>query len=125
MFEAMLPIYRHYNSPINMDNGEELLTLALKNPLFAIINKINPVKFLSSDIYLEKEEKQKKYMAETTEEERAANRKKLRESIAERALNAHRSPAQAEETRQAEERVFNHIADIINNQGSTMPDANV
>lgn len=125
MIEAMLPIYRQYQSPINMDNGEELLTLALKNPLFAIINKINPVKFLSSDIYLEKEEKRKKYMAETTEEERAANRKKMRESIAERALNAHRSPAQVEEARQAEEKFFNHINNIINTQGCNMPDVNV
>lgn len=125
MFEDILPIYRRYQDPINMDNGDELLTVALKNPLYAIINKINPANFLSSAIYLEKEEKQKKYMAETTEEERAANRKKLRESIAEKALNAHRSPDQAEETRQAEERVFNHIADIINEQGSTMPDVNV
>lgn len=125
MIEAMLPIYRQYQSPIDMDNGEELLTVALKNPLFAIINKINPVKFFSSDIYLEKEEKRKKYIAETTEEERAENRKKFRESIAERALNAHRSPAQVEEARQAEEKLFNHIADIINTQGSCVLDVNI
>lgn len=47
----LLPIYLKRDDPINFDNGEEILALAMKNPFVSIVNAIKPFEFSSASMY--------------------------------------------------------------------------
>jgi hypothetical protein len=67
----LLPIYAKRDEPINFDNGGEILAEAIKNPFVAIIHKMQPFAFSSTEIYME-EARQSKESAVSAENMRAS-----------------------------------------------------
>lgn len=73
----LLPIYSKRDEPINFDNGEEILAIALKNPFVDIIHRMNPFAFSSTEKYAEAKENARMVQAERTSE--TPEQKALRE----------------------------------------------
>lgn len=53
----LLPIYEKRDEPLNFDNGDEILSVALNNPFVAIINKMKPFSFSSTSKYMASNQK--------------------------------------------------------------------
>lgn len=47
----LLPIYQQRDNPLNFDNGEEILAIAMRNPFVSIVNQIKPFIFSSTSMY--------------------------------------------------------------------------
>lgn len=51
LIRDLLPTYSKRNEPLNFDNGDEILAIALKNPFVALIHQLHPFSFSSSEKY--------------------------------------------------------------------------
>lgn len=60
----LLQIYAKRDGPINYDNGNEILSVALKNPFVEMIHKIEPFQFYSTEEFLISQNNAKQYGAE-------------------------------------------------------------
>lgn len=68
----LLPIYQKRDDPLNFDNGDEILSIALQNRFVSLVHELKPFTFSSSEEYFENQEKAKahkaKYAHETSAE---------------------------------------------------------
>lgn len=63
----LLPIYQKRDEPLNFDNGNEILGIALKNPFVALIHRIHPFTFYSIEQYEQDRQRKHEQVEETSE----------------------------------------------------------
>ena len=55
--EDLLPVYQLRDTPINFDNGEDILAVAVKNEFVKMVNDLQPFVFSSTEYYLKSQTK--------------------------------------------------------------------